>query len=474
MDDFPFDDAPSVGEAAPALPENVDAEIALLAAALHEPASLDRCQWLKPDDFAYKAHADLWRIMQEMRTVGAAIDPITISARLKNDPDFAQAGGFKWLMELAAAILSTSNAADYAKAVREASTRRAAIRALQETIAKLHSSQDDSAAVIGQTMDALDALQSQDGAKTGLKQADHFTEERLHEIAQAHKGVQIGTPSGIQALDDLTGGFQGLTVMGARPSMGKTLVSVVAAANNTEAGRAVAFFSLEMSGAALMGRRLAAVTGIPVSEQTRPYVALRDYDRLVDGARKIEGQPLWIDDRGGLSVSQIIREARKLHRRHPLSLIVIDYLGLIDMSEVRSPNEASKIAYVTRSLAALSKQVPVLLLCQLNRAVESREDKRPTLADLRDSGAIEQDADAVIMLYRPGYYLQRESILKKPNEGEDAFAARQHAHAEALASEGDKLDLIVAKNRSGNIGTARVRVDLPKMRIEPLFEVGAA
>lgn len=277
----------------------------------------------------------------------------------------------------------------------------------------------------------------------------------------------MGVGTGLIDLDGILGGLakSDLCIVGARPSMGKTVLGVNISVNAAKAGHPTAFFSLEMSGEQLAMRFLAGETGISTDAMRRGSLDVNDFERLSRSTERTREIPLYIEDKPALMVSEIRAIAEQIKRQHGLELIVVDYLGLARPDKQRE-SRVVDITEVSAGLKAIAKSldVPVVCLAQLSRQVEQRDDKRPMLSDLRDSGAIEQDADQVIFIYREEYYLGRtEPDIQDPRRAEwERKMQASHGVAE----------LIVAKNRHGRIGTATVRFDANRQRFENLQRWG--
>lgn len=471
------------------LPFNDEAEMALLGAILHDNrAFLKIAGHLQPQDFANRVHGKIFEAAARLIQNGQTADPITLKQHFAASDDLNAIGGFPYLMTLAASLVSVANVDDYARVIETLSRQRQAMQLAAEMIATISAGADGKAVetALPSTVLALDALSIDPERGRGLKQSKEHTRDYIDAVAAAAKaepGQIIGVPTGLTDLDRILSGIKrgGLTVLGARPSMGKSLLALSIASHaltcapsqQVSARRRhhnVAIFSLEMSGGDVIARRIAARTGIPILAQRRPGVSVQDFDRIADAGAEIADQPLWIDDRPGLTAEQIRLEARRLHRAHPLDLIVVDYLQIMGRSFQPGVNPVQQIGQMTRALRALAKETgaAVLLLSQLSRGLETRDDKRPQLSDLRESGDIEQDADVVLLLFREAYYLERSAPQKRERETESDYADRCLKHDRALENLRDKLDIIVAKNRDGGVGTVRVRVDLGRMVIADL------
>jgi replicative DNA helicase len=298
--------------------------------------------------------------------------------------------------------------------------------------------------------------------------------------AYKRDGKIAGVPSGLSELDRKLGGLHksDLVILAARPSMGKTALATNIAYHaakicrrspgpngtmKTDEGAVVGFFSLEMSSDQLAARVLADVSGVPSDKMRRGELTPKDYEAIRDAAETMEGIPLFIDDTGGISISQLAARARRLQRTTGLDLLIIDYLQLITSSGGRkSDGRVQEVTEITKSLKALAKElaIPIIALSQLSRAVEQREDKRPQLSDLRESGSIEQDADVVMFIYREAYYLER----LEPGEGDP----RHQEWKDQMAAKFNVAEIILAKQRHGPIGRVEVGFNPARVRFSNL------
>jgi replicative DNA helicase len=313
--------------------------------------------------------------------------------------------------------------------------------------------------------------------------------ESLHmtEAAMKRDGL-AGVSTGLSDLDRLLGGLHrsDLLILAARPSMGKTSLATniaynVAAAtriekdaegNPVEQRQPVAFFSLEMSAEQLASRVIAERTGVRSDSMRRGDIHDEEFDKIFEASRELSELPLFVDDTPALSVSQVRTRARRLKRQHGLSLIVVDYLQLMQPpAGKRSDNRVQEVSEITRGLKALAKDldVPVMALSQLSRAVEQREDKHPQLADLRESGSIEQDADIVMFIYREQYYAERAEPTQRDGEDDNKFHERLERWKERCERAYGKAEIIVAKQRHGPIGSREFAFDGDTTRFSDLI-----
>lgn len=451
-------------------PHNPEAEQALLGALLANNAAYDQVPYLRREHFADAAHGRIFGAIGEMVAGGHVATPVTLKNRFDADGDLADVGGAAYLAELAGSIIQASGVGDYGKLIYDLALRRRLLDIVDDVRAEAGSFDIDlMARMIGdRAMARLAALLDGDGRDGGLRALDELAAQAIEHasaaVAANVDGRLLGVTTGLRALDDFTGGWQPgqLVVLAARPGMGKTILGTQAAvaAGAARADATVALFSLEMSGVELVNRVLSARTGFSYKQIGQGHLPADGLDRLAAARAELASVGLWIDDSAAMSVPAMAAAARGLMRRRGgLDLVVVDHLGLAEPSDWQrsrsSGNRTQDVAEISRGLKVLAKQlgVPVLALCQLNRGVEGRDDKRPSLADLRDSGAIEQDADAVIFIYRAEYYVDRRAPERKERETRDSYDARFLDWQERRAEIAGKAELIVAKQRVGPLGT---------------------
>jgi replicative DNA helicase len=448
------------------LPHNIEAEQALLGAILVNNDALDRVlRFLEPAHFFEPIHQEIYDVVRTLITTGKVATPVTLKTFLPPDIDIAGLALGQYLARLAAEATTIINAVDYGRTIRDLSARRAIIRAAESALSVAFAAppEMDPAAIAGELIDECDAIvtarSTSNTPRVSIERAANEAVERMTCALQRHGGVG-GISWGLDALDQKTDGLQReeLTIVAGRPGMGKTAISLGSGLKMALRGHTVLYFSLEMMGAALANRCLADLLFGTKNEisywmVTRGNLSDLQAEAVVDKARELRGCPLEIEQQAGLNVSQIAARTRKhgaaLERQGKrLDVVIIDHLGLVQPSNRYAGNRTHEIEETTGALKALAKElnVAVVALCQLNRAVEGREDKRPTMADLRDSGAIEQDADLIILLFREEYYLTRSS--SKPSN-EDVRVAR-------LAQVRNRLELIIGKSRNGPTPTVPV------------------
>ncbi len=308
--------------------------------------------------------------------------------------------------------------------------------------------------------------------KGGPEMIGDIARATLRDIEAAYKaGGAIIVDTGLIELDSIISGMGAgdLIVLGGRPGMGKTALAANIAFAAARDGKKPLFFSLEMTKPELSQRWLAGLTGFSTDKQRHGKIEPQEWPRLIEAQQILQALPIGIDDQARLSVAQMRQRARRHKRRFGLDLLIVDHLQLIRQGG-RVENRRLEIGDATSSLKAVAKelQVPVLLLSQLSRAVEQRDNKRPSLADLRESGDIEQDADVVLFLYREEYYLQRAKLRRTPGEKQETFAAREFDHQTALDTAQGKAEIIVDKNRHGRNGVAYVAWSGERQRFDNL------
>jgi replicative DNA helicase len=413
------------------LPQNLDAERSILGAILLDNHALNAAiENLKPEDFFLEQHRRVFNQMIALGEDQQAIDLVTLTESLHRVGELESSGGAPYLAALADGMPRVSNVEHYARIVREKALLRNLIHATHNIQQRALEGEDGADAILDNAESAIFAL-AEDRVKAGLIPVkdivrDNF--ERLEKIFREGKSI-TGVSTGYTELDKLLSGLQPseLLILAARPSQGKTALALNFAENTSiRAGSPVAFFSLEMSKESLLQRLVASVAQIDAHKFRSGHLSREDWRRMTEALGTISSAPLWIDDAGSTSVLEIGAKARRLKREKGLSLVVVDYLQLIT-GRGRFSNRQEEVSSISRGLKGLAKelQIPVLVLSQLTRAPE-REERGPQLSDLRESGAIEQDADVVMFIYRPHW-----------------------SKMEASPEERDQAEIQVAKQRNG-------------------------
>lgn len=460
----PANDAPPVKH----MPANLEAEQYVLGALLYDNGAFDRCENLKADHFFEPFHARLFAIIEAAIRKGQLADPILVADQLARDPAFEEMGGLRYLADLVDRAPPSAHARDYARAVIETAKRRELIRIAGDLEAQATDPEIDASAadLIEEAEGALYKLaENGRGQSAGVVSfADAVTGAvKMAAAAFERDGGLSGLSTGLIDLDRKLGGLHpsDLVILAARPSAGKTaLAANIAfhAARNyayetrpdgtkrTTAGGQVLFFSLEMSAEQLAMRILAETSGVSGDRIRKGEIEAHEFGRVRDAAIEIQQAPLHIDATGGLALAKLSARARRQKRMTGLDLIVVDYLQLVTTGR-RDGNRVQEVSEITMGLKALAKDldVPVIALSQLSRQVEQREDKRPQLSDLRESGSIEQDADMVLFLYREEYYRERAEPAQNTDE--------HIKWCEQMDACRGKADVIIGKQRHGPIGT---------------------
>jgi replicative DNA helicase len=455
-------------------PFSLESEQAVLGAILFDNEIYFRVStFLKAEHFFDPIHQLIFNASGALINHGRLASPVTIDASLAASPGYAEAGGRRYLEQLAANVPSTAGAVDYARVVFDMSVRRGLIGVGSDMIdrARNASLDDEPGAQLAEAEQALYRLAETGKYGGGFKSFRTAIVEAV-EIANAaiqRSGALAGVPTGFTDIDNMLGGLHpsDLVILAGRPSMGKTSLATNMAVNAAKAykterqadgtykvvnGAVVGFFSLEMSADQLATRIIAEESEISSIRIRRGEIDQEEFERIYHAARRVETLPLYIDDTGGLSISQLAARARRLKRQHGLGLVVIDYLQLLTGSGTkRNDGRVQEVTEISMGLKALAKElnVPILALSQLSRQVEQREDKRPQLADLRESGSIEQDADVVMFVYRAEYYKARE----EPSPDDHAKVAKWQEEMEPLKN---LAEIIIAKQRHGPIGIKKL------------------
>ncbi len=464
------------------LPHNMEAEQGLLGALLVNNGAFEKIgDLLRSEHFFLPVHQRIFTAINQFVERGQTASPVTLKGYFDQDADLTELGGGRYLAELAGSIVSVINVHDYAQTIHELFMRRQLIDLGEEIVNEAYEHTLDSSAVntIEKAESNLFSL-AENGEKSGgfvsLRDSVLVSIE-IAEKAFKTKGHVTGATTGLRDLDKQTGGLHpsDLIILAGRPSMGKTALATNIAYNTArryaetggKEGARVGFFSLEMSSDQLATRILADVANISGHAIKQGDIKQEDFQNFVKASQTLSQVPLHIDDTPALSIGAVRTRARRLKRQHGLDFLVIDYLQLLRGSGSRQSesNRVQEVSEITRGLKAIAKElnIPVLALSQLSRMVEQREDKRPMLSDLRESGSIEQDADVVMFVYREEYYLHRA----EPEVGTDKYMQWQERCERAL----NVGECIIAKARHGPIGTVRMHFNGHVTRFSDLDEI---
>ncbi|MEE2774810.1 MAG: replicative DNA helicase [Pseudomonadota bacterium] len=450
------------------LPHNIDAEQALLGALLVDNESFEAIfPILKEHHFFDPLHARIFSVIAEKIQRNSLASPVTLKSYFEGDEALAEMGGASYLVRLASSGISTFAAKEFANLIKDMSLRRSLMN-LGHTMsekAKKVSLENGPEEQIVQAEQALYTLSSQGETDTGFKSFVNATREAIEIASKAYKrdGGLSGLSTGLIDLDKKLGGLNpsDLVIIAGRPSMGKTALATNIAFNvarnyqknkssktpdNLSSG-VVGFFSLEMSSSQLASRILSEVSKVPSDQIRRGELSEREFRKFIEAAQQLQDCTLFIDDTAALPISSLTSRARRLKRTYGLDLLIVDYLQLV-RPVLSKDNRVNEISEITQGLKAIAKEldIPVIALSQLSRQVETREDKRPQLSDLRESGSIEQDSDVVLFVFREEYYKERE----KPSDHEVEAIIKWQDEMSAVHG---KAEIIIGKQRHGPIGT---------------------
>ncbi|MEH6991368.1 replicative DNA helicase [Neobacillus drentensis] len=416
-------------------PQNIEAEQAVLGAIFLEPSSLTvATEILIPEDFYRASHQKIFNAMLKLNDEGKVVDLVTVTEELAAAKLIEDTGGVSYLSELASSVPTAANIEYYARIVEEKSLLRRLIRTATEIASDGYSREDEVEALLSEAEKNILAVAQRKNAGSfhNIKDVLVRTYDNIEEMHN-RVGDITGISTGFAELDRMTAGFQrnDLIIVGARPSVGKTAFALNIAANvATKTGENVAIFSLEMGAEQLVMRMLCSEGNIDAQRLRTGSLTDDDWGKLTMAMGSLSNSGIFIDDTPGVRISDIRSKCRRLQQEHGLGMILIDYLQLILGSGRSGENRQQEVSEISRSLKQLARElkVPVIALSQLSRGVEQRQDKRPMMSDIRESGSIEQDADIVAFLYRDDYY-DKESENK------------------------NIIEIIIAKQRNGPTGT---------------------
>lgn len=432
-------------------PQNLDAEQSLLGSMmLSEEAFITAFYVISEDDFYQVSHREIFKALAALYAAQKPCDIVTLQEQLKANGKLAEVGGLSYLSQLLNAVPTSKNAEFYAKIVKEKAMLRRLITVSSEIVDSAYDPQAEAEPLIDTAEQRILQLSRFKVTKPYQKLKDLLIPTFNH-LEQLHdnKTSVTGVTSGFPRLDEYTAGFQpsDLVILAARPSMGKTAMAMNIAANAAYKDVPVMIFSLEMSHSQLVTRLLSSEARVDGSKLRRGYISDEEWRKLSMASGVLSEAPIILDDTPNASMMEIRSKARRAFAQEKIGLIIIDYLQLITWSgQDRPESRQQEVSAISRSLKGLARElnVPVICLSQLSRAVESRPDKRPMLSDLRESGAIEQDADVVMFLYREEYYNPKKEDIK--------------GQAEA----------IIAKQRNGPVGTVRLAFNSSCARFDTL------
>ncbi|MDA5109459.1 MULTISPECIES: replicative DNA helicase [Brevibacillus] len=418
-------------------PQNNEAEQSVLGAVfLSKEALITAIEILRPEDFYKTAHQRIFKTMQDLYERGEPVDLVTVTAELQDHKLLDEVGGVTYLTEIARSVPTAANIEYYARIVEEKSLLRRLIRTATKIANDGYSREDDVTQILADAERyILEIAQNRNsGGFTPIRDVLLETYERIEFLSQ-RRGDVTGIPSGYPDLDKMTSGFQrsDLIILAARPSVGKTAFALNVAQNvAARAGETVAIFSLEMAASQLVQRMICAEGNLDASRMRTGWLEEDDWQKLTMAIGTLAKAPIYIDDTPGITVQDIRAKCRRLQAEKGLGLILIDYLQLIQ-GRGRGENRQQEVSEISRTLKGIARElnVPIIALSQLSRSVEQRQDKRPMMSDIRESGSIEQDADIVAFLYRDDYY-------DKETENKNV------------------IEVIIAKQRNGPTGTVEL------------------
>ena len=436
------------------MPNSIEAEQSVVGSMiLDRQAIITAAEILRQDDFYYRQYGTMFQTMVDMNNEGKPVDIVTLQARLKETDVPAEVYSIEFVRELLSSVPTSANIRQYAGIVKEKAVLRNIIRVNDDIANQCYAGKEKTEDILADTEKKIFELVKNKGGKE-YTPIDKVVLEALDKISSAAKnrGAVTGVPTGFKDLDGYLSGLQpsDFVLVAARPSMGKTAFVLNVAENVAiKQGITTAIFSLEMSNVQLVNRMLSLESTVDADKLRKGRLDSSDWGKLIEGADSIAKSHLIIDDTPGISISELRSKCRKYKMENDLGLVIIDYLQLMSGSGRRSDNRQQEISDISRALKALARElnVPVVTLSQLSRAVEQRPDHRPMLSDLRESGAIEQDADVVMFLYRDDYY-NKDTDIKGIAE------------------------IIIAKQRNGPIGTVKMAWIPEQTRFADLLDRG--
>jgi replicative DNA helicase len=463
-------------------PHNIEAEQALLGAILINNEAYHRvADYLRPDHFYEPVHARIFDAMVRLIEGGRLADHLTLKLAFDEDESLRDLDGAQYLARMARAAETILNVADYGRLLHDLALKRGLIGVGEEVVNKAYDP------VLPETArEQLEAAEhqlfelAQEGeVEGGFRAFPQVLASAVNLIESAYRKRSrvTGVPTNLIDLDEKLGGLQAsdLVILAGRPSMGKTALAVTIAANAARELRkqaasersavgpsTVGIFSLEMSAEQLAMRLMSAEGDFSSEDLRRGKLSDADWSRMVQTHQTLNALPLFVDDTPALSIAAIRTRARRLMRRHGLAMVVVDYLQLVrPVTRSNQTNRVQEIGEVTQGLKAIAKElnIPVLALSQLSRAVEQRENKRPQLSDLRESGSIEQDADVVMFIYRDEYYKERDEPKRREMENDDAYQKRYDRWKDEFEASKGLAELNIAKQRNGPIGSIKLVFD---------------
>lgn len=453
-----------------ALPHNLDAEIATLGSMMIDGTAIERVsEFLAPDDFYREAHRTIYDALIALSSRSEPVDLVTVSEELQRRGKLEEVGGIAYLTTLMDSVPSAANVDYYAQIVEEYAIRRRLIEAAQEIIrlAAVSDNEEEPLTISNITDMAESAIYRV--ARRRLRKGFESIRPLLSEVFDRfdnfyhERKLVTGLSTGFRELDYITAGLQksDLVIIAARPSMGKTSLCLnIGEHVALHEGKTVAIFSLEMSKEQLVQRMICSQAEVNAHRLRLGMLPDSAWQRLAKAVQDLWNAKIFIDDTPDISVLEMRAKCRRLRAEHDLDLVIVDYLQLM-RSHRRSENRTQEISDIARALKGLAREmeVPIIALSQLSRAVEHRENKRPMLSDLRESGSIEAEADVVAFIYRPEYYAMKDAVSSEDVDG--GTMPREEGRVE-------EAEIIIAKQRNGPTGTVRVGFKPDYARFVPL------
>ncbi len=448
-------------------PSNIEAEQALIGSILVNNDIIDEVSNIvSANIFFDPAHIKIYQVIENLNNKGMIANPITLKNFFEKDNMLNEVGGTEYLVKLTRFSGSAKQAIDYAKIIHEMYLRRELVLIsdkLSSDTLNANVQENNAEAIIEDTERSLFDLAERGSFSQSFLSFNQALDQTIKMATMAMQSDQgiVGVPTGLTDLDEQLGGLHksDLVILAGRPSMGKTALATNIAYNaaqnilKRQEKSSVAFFSLEMSSEQLSTRILSEQAKIKSNDIRKGKVTEEEINRYIETSRNIYNLPLYIDETPAITIATLSNRARRIKRLFGLNLVVVDYVQLMKSSSNRNDGRVQEISEITQGLKALAKElsVPVLALSQLSRAVEQRDDKQPQLADLRESGSIEQDADVVMFVYREAYYLER----KQPKQG-----SIEHAEWQSKMNDVHGLaDIIIGKQRHGPTGTVKLEFE---------------
>lgn len=460
------------------LPHSYEIEQAFLGAVLCNNEVWHRCEFLKPDHFADALHGRIFEAIGKLIAKGSIADPLTLKRQFDQDGALQEVGGAKYLVDLAQAVVTVLNARDYAVAIRDLALRRRLIAIAEDLADDAYTTDPDRSPLdmLGELAQRIDVISGQPGVTDGtIVPMRDVMAKVLERANDAYKGgaEMRGLSTGIDDLDRILNGLCAgdMCVIAARPGMGKTTLLLNIARHVGQQGKRVGIESAEMTDDQLGLRGLAGDSGVNTGKVRAGSVTREDLEKLIAAAGPIGDLPIHVSSSSSPSIQEVSARWRAFKRRNGLDLLIIDYLQLLG-DPTKKNGRYEEVTSVSKGIKALAKSlgIPVVALCQLSREVERRDNKRPTEADLKESGAIEQDADQIVFIYRHEKYLEKEEPQRKSGESQDKFDERARLWRDGMEACRNIAELICAKNRHGRTGTAKARFDAVAQRFENIVK----